>query len=71
MIMPEGMTGLELGKRLQEAKTSLKVIICSGYSAEVVHSGGIAAAGIRFIAKPYEAADLTDLIRRMLDPKQA
>jgi CheY-like chemotaxis protein len=48
MIMPEGMTGQELAKRLQKAKSGLKVIICSGNNAEVFQSGGIVAAGIRF-----------------------
>jgi two-component system, cell cycle sensor histidine kinase and response regulator CckA len=36
MVMPEGISGRDLGERLRAQKPELKVIFMSGYSAEVV-----------------------------------
>jgi nitrogen-specific signal transduction histidine kinase/CheY-like chemotaxis protein len=69
MVMPEGMTGLELAERLLAAKPTLRVIISSGYSFEIFQAGGINQAGIWYLPKPYEAKQLAETIRGCLDGK--
>jgi len=66
MVMPEGMTGLELAEQLQKAKPSLKVIVSSGYSSEVFQAGGIKQPGIWYLPKPYEAKTLAETLRACL-----
>lgn len=70
MVMPEGMTGLELAQQLQEMKPALKVIVSSGYSSEVVQSGGIKQPGIWYLPKPYEIETLSETIRACLAGKK-
>jgi PAS domain S-box-containing protein len=66
MVMPGGMTGLELAERLRSLKPRLKVIISSGYSLELVHPGGELDRSIRFLPKPYQPEALAKMIREML-----
>ena len=67
MVMPEGMTGLELALQLQALKHGLKVMISSGYSAEIVQTGLSAARGFVYLPKPYEARVLAKAVRSCLD----
>jgi len=67
MVMPEGMTGLELVARLRQQKPALKVIISSGYSLDLHHAGAPADESIRFLAKPYKPVALARLVRQCLD----
>jgi CheY-like chemotaxis protein len=67
MVMPEGMTGLELAKRLREDKSGLKVIVSSGYSLEMSSQGAPTGQKTAFLAKPYEMPSLTATVRRCLD----
>jgi PAS domain S-box-containing protein len=67
MMMPEGMTGLELAHRLREEKPGLRVIISSGYSPELSNTAELYRSGISFLAKPYTGEALAELIRDELD----
>jgi PAS domain S-box-containing protein len=67
MVMPEGMTGLDLAGRLREAKGDLKVIVSSGYSVDLANSGIPAGSGIAFLSKPYEVKGLVSMVRKCLD----
>jgi two-component system cell cycle sensor histidine kinase/response regulator CckA len=67
MVMPEGMTGLELAEKLRSDKPDLKVIISSGYSAEIAETSRITAAGITYLPKPYSLSLLGKTIRQCLD----
>jgi PAS domain S-box-containing protein len=67
MVMPEGMTGLELAEKLKEVKPNLKVIISSGYNLETAGKGRPTAGGIVYFAKPYEFEVLSKTIRDCLD----
>jgi PAS domain S-box-containing protein len=69
MIMPEGMTGLELAGRLRDFKPDLKVIISSGYSTEISDKNAIDRAGILYLPKPYEGHTLANTVRRCLDSR--
>lgn len=67
MVMPEGITGLELALRLQGFNPGLKVIISSGYSAEMVQAGVPDRVGIVYLPKPYDTAVLAGTVRKCLD----
>ena len=67
MVMPEGMTGLELAEQLQALKPGLKAIISSGYSAEMVEAGVPTKAGIVYLPKPYATSVLANVVRDCLD----
>ena len=67
MVMPEGLTGLELAERLSAEKPDLKVVISSGYSATLVQMGKSSARGIVYLPKPYDMAQVGAILRHCLD----
>lgn len=67
MVMPEGMSGLELAHRLREDRPNLKVIYTSGYSVELFKGNSELQEGVNFVAKPYHPRILAKAIRTHLD----
>jgi CheY-like chemotaxis protein len=69
MVMPEGMTGIELARRLREKSPSLPVIITSGYSADLVAKGGAATENMTYVPKPCPPLVLCKTLRECLNKK--
>ena len=67
MLMPDGMTGRELAERLIQKKPRLKVIYMSGYSPDLVARDFEVQTGVNFLAKPFQARQLAQVIRDSLD----
>lgn len=67
MVMPDGISGLELASRLQADQPSLKTIYSSGYSATVGSKGPKLVEGVNFLQKPYSAHQLAKTVRACLD----
>jgi len=67
MVMPGGMSGLELAEKLRVTNSALKVIITSGYSLEIAGRNLLKEAGIAHLAKPYEGPTLAAMVRQCLD----
>jgi two-component system, cell cycle sensor histidine kinase and response regulator CckA len=65
IVMPEGMTGLELVERLRQRKPGLRVLISSGYGPDAAPAG--APADVAYIPKPYRAEALAAAVRASLD----
>lgn len=63
MVMP-GMGGWELATTLLERQDGPKVILMSGYSAELVAT---IRDEVPFLAKPFTARELAELVRATLD----
>jgi len=66
IIMPEGMNGRELAAELKKRNPNLKVIYTSGYSPEVIGKE-FERSETTFLAKPYAAPRLAQVVRRALD----
>lgn len=66
MIMPGGMTGSDLAAELKKRKPELKVIVTSGYSADLIGKE-FAQPDILFLAKPYRPQQVAQIIRCALD----
>jgi PAS domain S-box-containing protein len=67
MVMPDGLSGRELGLRLLQEKPSLKVIYSSGYSADVIGEEFLQKENNHFLQKPYHPNKLIELVRHCLD----
>ena len=67
MIMPEGLTGLELSRRLRAGRPALPIIIMSGYSLELALHRGLAKDRVEYLQKPFEPATLASMVRQSLD----
>jgi PAS domain S-box-containing protein len=69
MVMPEGVSGLELAEKLRGEKPQLKVIISSGYSTEISMQGVPSGAGYLYLPKPSPSASIAAAIRECLEKK--
>ena len=67
VVMPKGISGLELGKRLQMEKPELKAIYISGYSQDAIDNRNEMRTGMNFLQKPIEVDSLLLLLRQVLD----
>ncbi|MFA5911722.1 MAG: ATP-binding protein [Vicinamibacterales bacterium] len=64
VVMP-GMKGPALAARLRAARPSIRVILMSGYAADVVTPDDLKAAML--LSKPFSAGVLAKAVRRVLD----
>jgi len=67
VVMPGGITGLELSNRLLQQKPTLKAILMSGYSSEMAEHGMPQQTRVVFLQKPFEAVALANVVRDVLD----
>ena len=67
MVMPEGVSGVELAERLLASQPELKIIFTSGYTANEVNPELLAKTSARFLQKPYAHTDLAKTVRDCLD----
>jgi len=66
MVMPEGMSGMDLAQQLRAARPGLKVIVASGYSMEESETVFF-SKGVQYLQKPYTHVTLTKAIRESLE----
>ncbi|MEI7729432.1 MAG: response regulator [Verrucomicrobiota bacterium] len=67
LMMPGGMSGEELAKRLLAERPDLKVVFTSGYSVEMAGKTMANAPGNYFLPKPYRPITLARIVRDCLD----
>jgi PAS domain S-box-containing protein len=67
IVMPGGLSGIELAKKLRQSKPALKILMTTGYSADLVNSGGLSDKTIKLLPKPYTPANLAQTLRHCLD----
>jgi len=67
VIMPGGMTGLELGRHAQTIRSGLKVLYTSGFvEAPLQNSEQLAAAQGNMLTKPYRLKELARKVKGIL-----
>ena len=63
VVMPGGMSGLELANRARQLRPGIKIILASGYAAIFPTTGGIAG---ELLQKPYRDEDLRAAVLRAI-----
>lgn len=66
MVMPGGMSGLELIERMREVRPGLPAVITSGYSMELTREGRPRFEGVGYLPKPYHADALAQVLKDQL-----
>jgi DNA-binding NtrC family response regulator len=61
-----GIDGVTLATRCLEERPGLPVILTSGYAADELRARRPVPDGCRFLAKPFTAVELLDLVRPLL-----
>jgi CheY-like chemotaxis protein len=67
MVMPEGVSGVELAERLLTEAPELKVVFMSGYTSDDISPQLLNRTNASFIQKPYSHAELIKVVRECLD----
>jgi len=67
MMMPEGVSGRELGEHVLRDKPAVKVIYTSGYSLEVAGPDFEVKEGTNYLQKPYNPETLARTVRDCLN----
>lgn len=67
MVMPEGISGVELAQKLVASEPRLKVIFTSGYNVDDLDTALIATGTAAFLQKPYTRISLAQAVRERLD----
>jgi DNA-binding NtrC family response regulator len=62
MVMPGGLSGIELAAKFTNEKPSLKVIVSSGYNNEMAKKETSLADNILYLQKPFEIEVLAQAI---------
>ncbi len=69
VVMPNGISGLELAQKLQARKPQLKIVYMSGYNTGMTEkkSGAVVGEGTHFLQKPFNSEKLAEMVRACLD----
>ena len=70
MTMPQ-MTGLQLTKRLKDINPSVRVILCTGFSAYITPEKAEAMGIKGYLMKPIVKLEMGSLVRKVLDEAAA
>ena len=68
VVLP-GMNGRELASRMLSLRPHIAVLFTSGYTDDEILRHGVLDRATHFISKPYTAADLTHMVRHVLDAR--
>jgi PAS domain S-box-containing protein len=67
MVMPGGLDGVALARRLRALRSGLPVLVVSGYSDELVAGDRTGAPEVIFLPKPYSVEAILGALRGALD----
>jgi len=68
MVMPAGVSGVELAKQLLRQNPNLRVVFASGYTVDDISTDFLTRNNnARFLQKPYTRQALTQIVRETLD----
>ncbi|HEX2889041.1 ATP-binding protein [Vineibacter terrae] len=67
MVMPGGLTGLQLSEQALRIRPGLRVLFASGYSQDALEPPHGQDDGKRLLRKPYRRGELAARIRELLD----
>ncbi len=71
IVMPGGMNGYDLAKKLQSENPHLRIILCSGYNLGIRDGIPSLQEGYDFLQKPYTPGHLLQTLRLRLDEDQS
>lgn len=69
-VMLPGLSGLELAELLVHRKPSLKVLLISGYSEEILNSRSNKRHGQAFLHKPFGISELASTLKALLSQEK-
>jgi CheY-like chemotaxis protein len=69
IVLPQGMSGMELAKHARAISPGLKVLLTSGYPEEAFQRHGRPDADMSLLRKPFRRKELAQALKRALEPR--
>lgn len=69
IVMPEGMTGVDLAKAIRRDSASCPIVFTSGYAPEAARQEVELTDGVNFLPKPLTAARLLSVVGQVLSAR--
>ncbi len=66
VVLPGGLTGLDLAQELRLQKPGLKVVLSTGYSSQLLSTETALLQKLFFLEKPYASQKLAETVRQCL-----
>jgi len=66
-VMPGGMSGLDLAEIIREKYPRTRVVLTSGYSADLIGRERVDKLGLKILRKPYQQSQLARIMREALE----
>jgi PAS domain S-box-containing protein len=66
LVMPGGMSGFDLARQVRDVYPNVRVILTSGYSAELMSQADTQQLDFKVLRKPYRQAELAQAFRAAL-----
>ena len=66
VVMPGGVSGIDIARWVKQHKPRLKVLLTSGFAPEMTNDVAALPADIALLRKPYKQADLARAVREAL-----
>jgi PAS domain S-box-containing protein len=70
IIMPGGMSGFDLARKIRETRPSQRILLTSGFAGEIARAGRDAVRELPMLRKPYSQIELARSIRTALKSGQ-
>ncbi len=70
-LMLPGLSGLDLARAIRASRPALPVVVISGYATRENAARALDAGAAAFLAKPFDASELLDQVRRALGTPSA
>jgi PAS domain S-box-containing protein len=67
VMLPKGISGVELARKARGLNPKMKILLTSGYPEEVFHAQGRPDEGTLLLRKPYRRKELAETLRKVLD----
>ena len=67
VVLPQGMSGVELSRLAATRCPGLKVLLTSGYPEDVFEQHGRPEEGTLLLRKPYRGKELAETLRKVLE----
>jgi PAS domain S-box-containing protein len=66
VVMPGGMTGIELARAAMVDRPGLKILLTSGFAEAALKEGGLMSGDLQLLSKPYRRDELARRLRAAL-----
>ena len=63
VVMPKGLSGVDLARRARELRPTLKVLLASGYPMSALSGEHGLTDEFAFLSKPYRWTELSERLR--------